>query len=191
MKVLVGGEFSGNVRDAFLVRGHEAISCDLLPSERPGPHYQGDVRDLLQGDFDLFVVFPPCKYLCSSGLHWNGRIPGRVEKTKRALHFVKELLAAPIERIALENPKGRIGTAIRKADQWIQPWQFGHPEAKQTGLWLKNLQPLKPTKILPLPDTGRWANQTPSGQNKLTSARFRERAITYPGIAEAMAEQWG
>jgi len=139
MRVLVACEYSGRVRDAFRLLGHDAMSCDLLPSEAPGPHYQGDVRDILNDGWDLMVAHPDCTYLCSSGLHWNRRVPGRDELTEEALDFVRLLMDAPIPRIAIENPVGRICTAIRKPDQFIQPYQFGHDASKKTGLWLKNL----------------------------------------------------
>lgn len=193
MRVLVACEYSGRVRDAFIARGHDATSCDLLPTDAPGPHYQGDVRTMLTQQWDLLIAFPPCTYLCSSGLHWNTRIPGRAALTQDALDFVRLLLAAPIERIALENPVGCISTQVRKPDQVIQPWQFGHPESKTTCLWLKNLPRLQPTKVLPKPASGRWANQTASGQNRLPPSedRWKLRSLTYPGIAQAMADQWG
>ena len=194
MRVLIACEFSGIVRDAFAARGHDAWSCDLLPSERPGNHVQQDaIYAAYHGQFDLMLAFPPCTYLAVSGLHWNdGRVPGREEKTRDALAFVRQLLDAPIERIALENPVGCISTNIRKPSQIIQPWQYGHPESKATCLWLKGLPKLKPTNILPLPASGRWSNQTPSGQNKLgpSPTRAQDRARTYQGIANAMAEQW-
>lgn len=196
MKVLIACEYSGTVRDAFIRAGHDAMSCDILPTESPGPHYMGDVRDVLGNGRDMMIAHPPCTYLCSSGLHWNKRVPGRHEKTLEALAFVRALLAAPIPLIALENPIGCIGTSIRKADQTIQPWQFGHDASKATCLWLKNLPPLKPTRIIePRMVNGRprWANQTDSGQNRLgpKSTRSQERARTYHGIANAMADQWG
>lgn len=198
MKVLVACEFSGTVRDAFIRRGHDAMSCDLLPTESPGPHYQGDVYDILEDGWDLMVAHPPCTYLASSGLHWNKRIPGREELTHEAMLFVFNLMGEGfvshgIPRIALENPIGRISSAFRKPDQIIQPWMFGHPESKSTCLWLKGLPPLEPTDVLPLPQGGRWANQTPSGQNKLgpSADRWKLRSVTYKGIAEAMADQWG
>lgn len=189
MKVLVACEFSGVVRDAFRARGHEAVSCDLLPSERPGPHVQGDVLPLLSEGWDLLIAFPPCTYLAVSGARWWA---DRASEQDRALEFVRALLAAPVARIALENPVGRISTAIRKPDQVIQPWQFGHPESKATCLWLKALPPLKPTNILAKPARGYWENQTPSGQNKLGpfKDRAKVRSRTYEGIAKAMAEQW-
>lgn len=196
MRVLIACEYSGRVRDAFIARGHEAMSCDLLPTDAPGPHYQGDVRDVLQYSWDLMIAHPPCTYLCSSGLHWNKRVPGRQELTEQALDFVRFLLDAPITRIALENPIGCIGTRIRKAEQTIQPWQFGHDASKATCLWLKNLPLLKPTKIVPprvIDGKKRWGNQTDSGQNKLSPSddRWKIRSETYAGIAEAMADQWG
>jgi hypothetical protein len=198
MRVLVACEFSGTVRDAFIARGHDAISCDLLPTEVPGPHYQGDVRDVLADGFDLMVAHPPCTYLASSGLHWNRRIPGRSQLTEESLAFVRTLLEAPIPMIALENPVGCISTRVRKPDQIIQPWQFGHPFSKATCLWLKGLEKLRPTEVLQ-PDrfqsNGRpqWANQTASGQNRLgpSDDRWKLRSLTYPGIADAMADQWG
>ena len=172
------------------------MSCDLLPTDSPGPHYQGDVRDILNDGWDLMVAHPPCTYLCSSGLHWNKRVPGRQEMTEEALEFVRLLLDAPIERIALENPIGCISTRIRKYDQVIQPWHFGHDASKATCLWLKNLPPLTPTKIIEPRIVGnkmRWANQTDSGQNRLgpSEYRWKIRSETYKGIAEAMADQWG
>jgi hypothetical protein len=193
MRVLVACEYSGRVRDAFIARGHDAVSCDLLPTDAPGPHYQGDVRDLLSQHWDLLIAFPPCTYLCSSGLHWNKRVPGRAAQTQDALAFVRLLLDAPIKHIALENPVGCISTQIRKPDQVIQPWQFGHPESKTTCLWLKGLKPLVPTRVLDKPASGRWQNQTASGQNKLAPSedRWKIRSLTYPGIAQAMADQWG
>lgn len=204
MRVLVACEFSGIVRDAFKAHGHDAWSCDLLPSEQPGQHIRMNIRQLLHGplhrflreyvlDYDLMIAFPPCTYTCSSGLHWNTRRPERAALTEAALEFDRVLLDAPVARIALENPIGCISTRIRKPDQIIQPWMFGHPESKATCLWLKGLPLLEPTNVLTLPASGRWSNQTPSGQNKLgpSATRWRERSRTYQGIADAMAEQWG
>lgn len=193
MRVLVACEFSGTVREAFIAAGHDAMSCDLLPTEQPGPHYQGDVRDMLDLGWDLMVAHPPCTYLAVSGLHWNKRRPERALQTEAALAFVRRLLDAPIPRIALENPIGAISTRIRKPDQVIQPWQFGHDASKATCLWLKGLPPLTPTNVLPGGREARRANQTPSGQNKLGPSpdRWKLRSVTYPGIATAMAEQWG
>jgi len=197
MKVLVACEFSGIVRDAFAAKGHDAWSCDLLPTERQGNHIQGNVLELLaEHSFDLMIAFPPCTYLCSSGLHWNARRPERERKTTEALMFVHYLLAAPVKRIALENPVGRISTAIRKPDQKIQPYYFGEDASKLTCLWLYGLPPLRPTKdVAPRIVNGkpRWSNQTDSGQNKLGPSEHRstERARTFPGIANAMADQWG
>ena len=196
MRVLVACEFSGVVRDAFTAKGHYAISCDLLPTDSDGEHYQGDVFDIIDDGFDLMIAHPPCTYLCGSGLHWNKRVAGRDEKTELAVNFVKKLIEAKIDKIAIENPVGRIGTAIRPATQYIQPFEYGHDASKKTGLWLKNLSQLTPTKII-LPrvvgDKKRWGNQTDSGQNKLTPSptRWMTRAKTYQGIAEAMADQWG
>jgi hypothetical protein len=193
MKVLVACEYSGAVRDAFRARGHDAMSCDLLPTDVPGPHFQGDVRDLLFQDWDMLIAFPPCTFLCSSGMHWTTRGLRDKKLTEDALEFVRLLMAAPIERIAIENPVGAISSRIRKPDCIIHPWQFGHPESKTTCLWLKNLPALRPTQICPKPPGGRWENQTKSGQNKLAPSpdRWKERSKTYPGIAAAMASQWG
>ena len=198
MKVLVACEFSGVVRDAFLARGHEAMSCDLLPTEAEGPHYQGDVRDVLADGWDLMIAHPPCTYLATSGLHWNRRIAGRAAKTEAALDFVRLLMDAPIERICIENPVGAVSTHIRKPDQIIQPWQYGHPESKTTCLWLKGLPALRATNVLTatrFQANGRplWNNQTSGGQNKYGPSpdRWKLRSRTYEGIARAMAEQWG
>jgi hypothetical protein len=193
VRVLVACEYSGTVRDAFIRAGHDAMSCDLLPSDAPGPHHQGDVIPLLTQGWDLMVAFPPCTFLCSSGLHWNKRVPGRADQTEQALEFVRTLLDAPIPRIALENPIGCISTRIRKPDQIIHPHQFGHPESKTTCLWLKGLPKLEATNRLALPASGRWENMTPSGQNKLgpSADRWKIRSKTYQGIADAMASQWG
>lgn len=197
-RILIACEFSGVVRDAFLRYGHDAMSCDLLPTETPGPHYQGDVLDIIGDGWDLMVAHPPCQYLAISGIHWNNRIPGRAEQTAAALDFVRALLNASIPHIALENPVGVISTHIRKPDQYIHPWQFGHTEAKKTGLWLKNLPPLMATRILmptDFQDNGapRWENQTATGQNRLGPSpdRWKLRSTTYPGIADAFASQWG
>ena len=199
MKVLIACEHTGAVRDAFIRAGHDAMSCDLLPDESPngGPHYQGDIFDIIDDGWDLMVAHPPCTYLTSSGLHWNKRVPGREEKTAEAVEFVRALMNADIPHIAIENPMGRIGTAIRKADQYIQPHEFGHDASKKTGLWLKGLPKLEATDHVPPRITSdgkkRWANQTDSGQNKLgpSDDRWKLRSATYQGIADAMADQWG
>jgi len=198
MRVLIACESSGVVRDAFRCRGHDAYSCDLLPDDSDSPwHLQNDALSVLNRmDFDLLIAHPPCTYLCASGLHWNKRRPERNAQTAEALAFVEALMNANVSRIAIENPVGRIGTAIRPADQYIQPHEFGHDASKRTGLWLKNLPPLLPTQpVAPRMVDGRprWANQTDSGQNRLAPSadRWRERSKTYEGIAEAMADQWG
>lgn len=194
MRVLIACEYSGTVREAFKKRGHDVLSCDLLPADDGSKdHYQGDVRDLLSEHWDLMIAHPPCTYLAVSGLHWNKRVVGRSEKTEEALNFVKLLLNAPIERIALENPVSCISSRIRKPDQIIQPWWFGDDASKKTCLWLKNLPPLVETNRLEGDDKTRRANQTPSGQNKLgpSADRWKIRSKTYQGIADAMAAQWG
>lgn len=204
MRVLVACEYSGRVRQAFRALGHAAWSCDLLPSEDGSPwHIQGDVREVLAGwsirehwqikcdptPWDLMIAHPPCTYLTNAGARWW---PDRQQEQAEALEFVRQLMSAPIERIAIENPPGRIGSQIRKADQYIHPWQFGHMETKTTGLWLKNLPKLKPTNIvhdemqkLPAHQKHRvhWMKPGPD--------RWKERSRTYEGIARAMAEQWG
>lgn len=181
MKVLVACEFSGTVRDAFKARGHDAWSCDLLPTEVAGNHYEGDIRDILYGDdWDLMVAHPPCTHLAVSGARW---FKDKQVEQAEALDFVRMLLDAPVPRIALENPKSIISTKVRKPDQIIQPWQFGHGETKTTCLWLKGLPPLVPTNIV----EGREQRiylMSP-GPN-----RWKERSRTYQGIADAMAEQW-
>lgn len=196
MKVLIACEYSGRVRDAFIARGHDAVSCDLLPTDTPGPHYTGDIRDILADRWDMMIAHPPCTYLCSSGLHWNTRRPGRAQMTEDALEFVRMLINAPIPRIAIENPTGCISTRIRKPDQMIHPYQYGHDASKKTCLWLKNLPLLRPTEYVEpriVDGKNRWANQTDSGQNRLTPSpdRWKIRSETYKGIARAMANQWG
>lgn len=196
MRVLVACESSGIVRDAFRRRGHDAMSCDLLDTQVDGPHYCGDVRDVLSDDFDLLVAHPPCTYLASSGMHWTTRGLRDPQLTEDALDFVRLLLDAPIHRKAIENPVGCISTRIRKADQYIHPYEFGDDASKKTGLWLKNLPKLTPTAYVPpriVDGRQRWSNQTDSGQNRLAPSadRWRKRSKTYHGIAEAMAFQWG
>ncbi len=184
-RVLVACEYSGRVRDAFIRAGHDAWSCDLLPSEaNPRRHIQGDVRHFLTGmakPWDLLIAHPPCTHLAVSGARWFHE--KRAEQAE-ALAFVRLLLDAPIPRIALENPVSIISTAIRKPTQTIQPWQFGHGETKATCLWLKNLPPLTPTNIV----EGREAHvhRMPPGPD-----RWKERSRTFEGIAQAMADQWG
>jgi len=195
-RVLVACEYSGRVRDAFTALGHYALSCDFEPADALGLHYQGDVMDVLHDGWDLMVAHPPCTYLSSSGLHWNKRRPERAQQTEDALEFVRVLLAAPIAHIALENPIGCISSRIRKPNQTIQPWQFGHDASKATCLWLKNLPLLRATGTVEprlVDGKKRWANQTDSGQNRLppSADRWKLRSTTYQGIADAMAAQWG
>jgi hypothetical protein len=196
MKILIACEYSGAVRDAFIAAGHDAMSCDLLPTDQPGPHYEGDVTDIINDGWDLMVAHPPCTYLSVSNMHWTARGLRDPQLTEDALAFVQLLLDAPIERIALENPISVISSRIRKPDQIINPWQFGHDASKKTCLWLKNLPPLVPTEIIApriVDGKKRWANQTDSGQNRLPPSddRWKIRSETYAGIARAMAEQWG
>jgi len=193
MRVLIACEVSGIVRDAFTREGHMAVSCDLKPTEAPGEHFQGDVRKILDLGWDLMIAHPPCTHLAVSGARW---FEAKTTEQIEALEFVKLLMAAPIEKIAIENPVSIISTHIRKPKQIIQPYEYGHDASKRTCLWLKNLPYLYATKyIRPRIVRGqeRWANQTDSGQNKLGPSEERAalRAETYPGIAEAMARQWG
>jgi len=183
MKVLIACEYSGTVRDAFTALGHEAMSCDLLPTDRPGFHYQGDVRDVLRDGWDLMIAHPPCTDLAVSGArHFAEKIADG--RQQRALDFVRLLLDAPIERIALENPISVISSKIRKPDQIIQPWQFGHGETKATYLWLKNLPALVPTDVVEGREQRIW--KLPP-----TKDRWKIRSTTFQGVANAMAEQWG
>jgi len=217
MKVLIACEYSGRVRDAFLANGHDAMSCDLLPTEVPGPHYHGSVTDVINNGWDLMICHPPCTYLAVSGMHWTTRGLRDPSLTEDALAFVQLLMDAPIARIALENPISIISSRIRKPDQIIQPWMFGEDASKSTCLWLKGLPLLKPTNIVEgqlyccgskiengdvrgCPNCNGdkkakriYANQTPSGQNNLgpSPTRWKERSRTFEGIAKAMADQWG
>ncbi len=181
MNVLIACEYSGRVRDAFARRGHYAMSCDLLPTESYGNHYQGDVRDVLCDGWDLMIAHPPCTHLAVSGARW---FKDKLQEQEEALEFVRMLMAAPIVSICVENPISIISSRIRKPDQIIQPWQFGHGETKATCLWLKNLPKLNPTSIV----EGREArvHRMSPGPD-----RWKERSRTYQGIADAMAEQWG
>ena len=180
-RVLIACEYSATVRDAFTAQGWDAWSCDLLPTERPGQHYMGHVEAVLGLGWDLMVAHPPCTHLAVSGARWFG---SKRQQQADALAFVRLLMAAPIDCIAIENPASIISSHIRPADQVIQPWQFGHGETKATHLWLKNLPRLQPTNIVP----GREAriHMMPPSPD-----RWKERSRTYPGIAEAMAQQWG
>ena len=184
MRVLVACEYSGRVRDAFAKRGHTAVSCDLLPSDSPhGWHVQGDVLAILDKGWDLLIAHPPCTHLAVSGArHFAAKQASGVQQ--EALDFVRALLDAPIERIALENPVSIISSRIRKPDQVIHPWQFGHGETKATCLWLKNLPKLQPTNIVEGREN-RVHRMPPSAD------RWKKRSTTYEGIADAMAAQWG
>ena len=186
MKVLVACEYSGAVRDAFARRGHDAVSCDLLPSEGDpsGRHVVGDVLALLKSEpWDLLIGFPPCTHLSASGARWwaEKRADGRQQAAEA---FFKALWNAPVERVTLENPIGRMSRAFRKPDQIIQPWQFGHGETKATCLWLRGLPTLTPTDIVEGREQRVW--RLPP-----TPDRAKLRSLTYTGVAEAMAEQWG
>lgn len=205
MKVLVACEFSGIVRDAFIELGHDAVSCDLLPTEKPGEHYQGDVRDILKGHskaerWDLMIAHPPCTHLCVSGQRWfnqKSKYAKPLYLREEALDFVRLLLDAPIEKIALENPISIISTHIRKPDQIIQPFHFGEDSTKKTCLWLKNLPKLNPTEVITpsihISKSGRkwdkWFFDTSLISD--LEERSRVRSLTFPKIAKAMAERWG
>ena len=191
MRVLIACEYSGTVRDAFIARGHDAMSCDLLPTDVAGPHYQGDVFDIINDGYDLMIAHPPCTHLAVSGaMHFAKKKASGVQDA--ALQFVRDLMNAPIPQICIENPISIISSRIRKPDQIIQPWQFGHLEQKKTCLWLKNLKPLTPTDIvhdemMKLPKNVRERlHYLPPSEN-----RWKLRSKTYQGIANAMASQWG
>lgn len=208
MKILIACESSGATRDAFITLGHDAMSCDLLPTVVPGPHHQGDVREVLHEAWDMVIAHPTCTYLSSSGLHWNTRPEGiainRAGMTEDAIAFARIFIDGPetahIPRRAVENPIGCLSSRVRKPDQIIQPHQFGDDASKATCLWLHGLQKLKPTAPVEprlVVSKGkvykRWANQTDSGQNILgpSADRWRIRSVTYAGIANAFATQWG
>ena len=226
LKVLIACEYSGRTRNAFIKKGHNAISCDILPTKKPGPHYQGNVLDILDDGFDLMIAHPPCTYLtCSAEWAYKNNQtknikPGiligdeRKEAREGAIKFFMKLVNADIKMIAIENPVGVMSTRFRKPDQYIQPYEYGHNASKRTGIWLKNLPLLIPTKFVeprmvccgevitgsvcshcfgkntPLP---RWKNQTNSGQNVLPPSKNRgkKRGKTYKGWSKAMAKQWG
>ena len=181
MKILVACEYSGRVRDAFIKRGHDAISSDLLPTESPGPHFQGNVLDILDQDWDMIIAFPPCTYLTSAGSRWWAE---RQEEQQRAIDFARKFFYSDCPKIAIENPIGKLSTEVAEPNQIIQPWQFGHPFTKSTCLWLKGLPLLEPTNVVkPL---GSEIHRMPE-----TKARSKKRSLIYQGIADAMAEQWG
>ena len=181
MRVLVACEYSGTVRDAFIAKGHDAMSCDLLPTDKPGPHYQGDVFDVINDGWDLMIAHPPCTHLAVSGARW---FKDKVTEQAEALDFVRRLMNAHIDRICIENPVSIISSRIRKPDQTIQPWQFGHGETKRTCLWLKGLPKLVPTDIVDGRDQRIW--KLPPSPD-----RWKIRSATFKGIADAMANQWG
>lgn len=198
MRVLVACERSGAVRRAFRTLGHDAWSCDLEPADDGDLcHFLADALYVLKHErFDLMIAHPPCTFLSVSGMHWTARGLRDHQLTEDALNFVRKLMSAHVARIAIENPVSIISSRIRKPDQIIQPYQFGHDASKRTCLWLKGLQHLRPTKYVPprtVDGKPRWSNQTDSGQNRLPPSRHRatQRSETYAGIAQAMAEQWG
>lgn len=187
MRVLVACEFSGIVRDAFIKRGHDAVSCDLLPTEAPGPHIQGDVLAVLGEGWDLMIAHPPCTYVCAGSMNWINREEGRKEKALAAADFAKALFWAPIKRVAMENPIGLLSRFIRKPNQVIRAWQFGHPYKKDVCLWLSGLPELKPTNIVPPP----YKTFDFYSTDRYTANGGSKKSVTFQGIAEAMADQWG
>lgn len=196
MKILIACEFSGVVRDAFKERGHDAMSCDLIESETPGQHYQGDIFDIIGDNWDMMIAHPPCTHLTVTANRAFINNPERWKKRLDAMLFVHRLINCNIDKICIENPIGVISTHIRKPDQYIQPYEFGHIDSKKTGLWLKNLPLLKPTQIVEpewmTTSSGKRMSKTHwycSSTNNPKNAMMRSR--TYTGIAEAMAEQWG
>jgi len=182
MRILIACEYSGVVREAFAARGHDAWSCDLLPSEIPGKHYQCDIHSMCADSWDAMIAFPPCTHLCVSGARWW---PGKKQEQSESIELVRMLMSADIPMIAVENPVGILSTVIRKPDQIIQPWQFGHAEIKTTCLWLKGFPPLRPTSII------RTVREQKCWKMPPSATRGLERARTYQGIADAMADQWG
>lgn len=202
MKVLIACEFSGIVRDAFIARGHDAMSCDLLPTERPGPHHQGDVLDILNDGWDLMIAHPPCTYLTCTGNKWFGpkyaaRFPNRHQDRENAVKFFMELMSANVARIAVENPIGIMSTRYRKPDQIIHPYHFGHKASKATCLWLKNLPCLSHTKIVERGDFYEFKSGKRMAAWYCDAAKLKAqertllRSKTFQGIADAMADQWG
>jgi len=196
MKILIACEFSGIVRDCFIAMGHNAVSCDILPTEARGPHHQGDVLKILNDGWDMMIAHPPCTYLSTSGLHWNNRQPERALKTEDALLFVEALWNAPIDRVCIENPVGCISTrlACMPKPQYIQPYNFGEDASKKTGLWTRGLPLLvgdSPVEPRIVDGKSRWDNQSDAGQSRLGGGSGHERSVTYFGIAYAMASQWG
>ena len=197
MKVLVACEYSGIVRDAFAAKGHDAWSCDILPTESPGNHFQGDVLEHLDKGWDMMIAHPPCTHLAVSGARWftEGKKPWSLQE--EALDFVRKLLNAPIDKIALENPISVISTKIKKPTQIIQPYQFGHEAQKTTCLWLKNLPKLKSTKVVgkgqfTIFKSGKKHPKWYADALKLSKHdRMKKRSETFKGIAQAMADQWG
>ena len=204
MRVLVACEYSGRVRDAFIRGGHDAMSCDLAPTDVPGPHYEGDVMDIITDNWDLLIAFPPCTYLTLTGNKWfkpefADRFPERHQQRKDAIDFFMKIANMPIPRIAIENPIGIMSSHYRKPDQIIQPWQFGFPTTKATCLWLKGLPLLKPVNIVEKGEVvisksgnrmSKWYYETSKLPLK-NGARAKARSVTFQGVADAMADQWG
>ena len=186
MKVLIACEFSGIVRDAFIKQGHDAVSCDLLKTYVEGPHYQGDVLDILFDGWDMMIAFPPCTYLCTGSMNWLNRNPEYRSRRELAVGFFMSLVNAPIEKIALENPIGHMNTRYKKPDQIVYPWMFGHPYKKDICLWLKALPQLQPTCVYEksLKTLDFWSDKR-NGEDGSSL-----KSITFQGVADAMADQW-
>jgi len=201
MRVLVACEYSGTVRDAFRAAGHDAVSCDLLPTDVPGPHHQGDVFEIINDGWDLMVAHPPCTYLTVTGNKWmkpefRQRFPDRPKQREDALRFFISLMECAIPRVCLENPVGVVSTLYRKPTQYIHPFQFGDPHSKKTGLWLRGLPPLQTTKTVePAFHIYKDGRKDPMWHFESMSLppleRMKYRSKTFPGIAQAMAQQWG
>ena len=202
MNVLVACEFSGIVREAFSAKGHNAWSCDIIDTERQGKHIIGDVRNIIDFSWDIMVAHPPCTYLCVTGNKWmaekyRDRFPDRHQQRTEAINFFMQLINADIDKICIENPVGIMSTHFRKPDQYIQPYQFGYPTTKKTGLWLKNLHPLKPTNVVECdaPHISKSGKKTSQWYYETiplpADTRSKARSKTFQGVADAMAEQWG
>lgn len=201
MKILIACEYSGTVRDAFIKKGHDAMSCDLLPTDVPGPHYQGSVFDIINDGWDMMIAHPPCTYLTVTGNKWfkpefAKRFPDREKNRQDAISFFIRLMESKIERVCCENPVGIMSTVWRKPDQYVHPYHFGDPHAKKTGLWLKNLPKLVPTKLVEpnyyiYKDGRRDPIWHVESMRMPPLERMKYRSKTFQGIADAMAEQWG
>lgn len=197
MKVLIACEYSGAVRDAFIAKGHDAVSCDILPTESPGPHHEGSVLDIIDDGWDLMVAHPPCTYLCVAGLHYSKKDPIRMGKTLEAVEFFKRLYHAPIDKVCIENPVGYLSTVFRKPDQIVDPFNFGVPERKKTCLWLRGLPKLEHTNTVEVKPSKTIIRKSGSKKGQPYNYYWRQgktahdRSRTFQCIADEMAKQWG